>query len=53
MPRQAKKAQPNSLEQRLRHAADALRGNEEPSEYKHVVLGLVFVKCVSDGFEVK
>jgi type I restriction enzyme M protein len=39
-----------SLEQRLWDAADALRGNQEPSEYKHVVLGLVFLKYVSDRF---
>jgi type I restriction enzyme M protein len=51
--RQAKKAQPKSLEQRLWDAADALRGNGEPSEYKHVVLGLVFLKHVSDDFEAK
>lgn len=35
-----------TLEQRLWDAADALRGNQEPSEYKHVVLGLVFLKSV-------
>jgi type I restriction enzyme M protein len=40
-----------SLEQRLWDAADALRGNLEPSEYKHVVLGLVFLKYISDRFE--
>ncbi|WP_138413505.1 type I restriction-modification system subunit M [Sinomonas gamaensis] len=40
-----------SLEQRLWDAADALRGNQEPSEYKHVVLGLVFLKYISDRFE--
>lgn len=32
-----------SLEQTLWEAADKLRGNQEPSEYKHVVLGLVFL----------
>ncbi len=26
-------------------------GNQEPSEYKHVVLGLVFLKYISDRFE--
>ena len=47
----AKKKQPaKSLEQRLWDAADALRGNQEPSEYKHVVLGLVFLKYISDRF---
>src|SRR3954464_2452709 len=47
---QAAKPQ-KSLEQRLWDAADALRGNQEPSEYKHVVLGLVFLKYISDRFE--
>ncbi len=40
-----------TLEQKLWDAADKLRGNQEPSEYKHVVLGLVFLKYVSDHFE--
>jgi type I restriction enzyme M protein len=40
-----------TLEARLWDAADALRGNQEPSEYKHVVLGLVFLKYISDRFE--
>ncbi len=52
MPRPAKKSAPaKSLEQRLWDAADALRGNQEPSEYKHVVLGLVFLKYISDRFD--
>ena len=52
MPRPAKKSSPaKSLEQRLWDAADALRGNQEPSEYKHVVLGLVFLKYISDRFD--
>lgn len=42
---------PVDLEQTLWDAADKLRGNQEPSEYKHVVLGLVFLKYVSDRFE--
>jgi type I restriction enzyme M protein len=46
----AKKADNRSLEQKLWEAADKLRGNQEPSEYKHVVLGLVFLKYVSDRF---
>ncbi len=41
------------LESRLWDAADALRGNQEPSEYKHVVLGLVFLKYISDRFEAR
>lgn len=32
-------------------AADKLRGNLEPSEYKHVVLGLIFLKYISEAFE--
>ncbi len=39
------------LEATLWEAADKLRGNLEAAEYKHVVLGLVFVKYVSDAFE--
>jgi type I restriction enzyme M protein len=34
-------------------AADKLRGNMDSSEYKHVVLGLIFLKYVSDAFEEK
>ncbi|ABZ85580.1 n-6 DNA methylase [Heliomicrobium modesticaldum Ice1] len=33
--------------------ADKLRGNIEASEYKHVVLGLIFLKYISDSFEEK
>ena len=32
-------------------AADLLRGNIESAEYKHVVLGLIFLKYLSDAFE--
>ncbi|RNM13011.1 type I restriction-modification system subunit M [Nocardioides pocheonensis] len=51
MARAARKVQTKTLEQKLWDAADALRGNQEPSEYKHVVLGLVFLKYISDRFE--
>ncbi len=51
MARTAKPKQVKTLEQRLWDAADALRGNQEPSEYKHIVLGLVFLKYISDRFE--
>lgn len=47
----AKPNQQKTLEQTLWDAADKLRGNQEPSEYKHVVLGLVFLKYISDRFE--
>ena len=30
-----------------------MRGNLEPSGYKHVVLGLIFLKYISDAFEAK
>jgi len=32
-------------------AADALRGSMDAAEYKHVVLGLIFLKYISDSFE--
>ena len=51
MARAAKPKPTKTLEQTLWEAADKLRGNQEPSEYKHVVLGLVFLKYVSDRFE--
>lgn len=33
-------------------AADKLRGHMDPSEYKHVVLGLIFLKYISDAFDL-
>ncbi|MFN7835413.1 MAG: type I restriction-modification system subunit M [Burkholderiaceae bacterium] len=33
--------------------ADKLRGNMEPSDYKHVALGLIFLKYISDAFEAQ
>ncbi len=39
------------FEQNLWEMADKLRGNIEASEYKHVVLGLIFLKYISDAFE--
>lgn len=53
MARVAKPKPEKSLEARLWETADALRGNQEPSEYKHVVLGLVFLKYISDRFEAR
>lgn len=41
------------IEAALFKAADKLRGNMEPSDYKHVALGLIFLKHISDGFEAK
>lgn len=40
-----------SFEQTLWDTADKLRGSVESSEYKHVVLSLIFLKFVSDKFE--
>ena len=39
------------FEQKLWSAADKLRGHMDASEYKHVVLGLIFLKYISDAFE--
>lgn len=41
------------FEAELFKAADKLRGNMEPSDYKHVALGLVFLKYISDAFEAR
>lgn len=41
------------LEAQLWAAADALRNNMDAAEYKHVVLGLIFLKYISDAFEAK
>jgi len=49
-----KKAAPKnnkSFEESLWDSANRLRGSVESSEYKHVVLGLIFLKFVSDKFE--
>lgn len=40
-----------SMEEVLWKSADKLRGSVEPSEYKHVVLSLFFLKFASDKFE--
>src|SRR5438094_7539653 len=50
-------AQPPSatlgFEAKLWAAADALRNNMDAAEYKHIVLGLIFLKYISDAFEAK
>jgi len=43
----------NGLEAKLWQAADALRNNMDAAEYKHIVLGLIFLKYISDAFEAK
>lgn len=40
-----------SMEETLWDSANKLRGSVEPSEYKHVVLSLIFLKFISDKFE--
>jgi type I restriction enzyme M protein len=39
------------IEKQLWKAADKLRKNIDAAEYKHVVLGLIFLKYISDAFE--
>lgn len=41
------------FEDKLWEMADKLRGNIQPSDYKDVVLGLIFLKYISDSFEEK
>jgi len=49
--KQAKQKKEKSIEETLWDSANKLRGTVEPSEYKHVVLGLIFLKFASDKFE--
>jgi type I restriction enzyme M protein len=41
------------IEQKLWSAADKLRNNMDAAEYKHIALGLIFLKYVSDAFDEK
>ncbi len=41
------------FEEKLWQTADKLRNNMDAAEYKHVVLGLIFLKYISDAFEEK
>jgi type I restriction enzyme M protein len=47
----AKDKKLKSIEETLWDSANKLRGSVEPAEYKHVVLGLIFLKFASDKFE--
>ena len=49
----AKNNKEQPLEQALWQTADKLRKNMDAAEYKHVVLGLIFLKYISDSFEEK
>jgi type I restriction enzyme M protein len=51
MANQAKAKKEKSIEETLWDSANKLRGTVESSEYKHVVLGLIFLKFASDKFE--
>jgi len=42
----------DSFEVTLFKAADKLRKNMDAAEYKHIVMGLIFLKYISDSFEV-
>ena len=39
------------FEQTFWQAADKMRGHMDPSEYKHVALGPIFLKYISDAFD--
>ena len=45
------KTQEEPIEKQLWKAADKLRKNIDAAEYKHIVLGLIFLKYISDAFE--
>ncbi len=47
------KSKVKSFEESLWDSANKLRGSVEPSEYKHIVLSLIFLKFVSDTFEAQ
>ncbi|MBE7413288.1 MAG: SAM-dependent DNA methyltransferase [Leptospiraceae bacterium] len=51
MAKEKKIEQEESLEKKLWKAADKLRKNMDAAEYKHVALGLIFLKYISDAFE--
>jgi type I restriction enzyme M protein len=52
-PRRSNGAGELGFEAKLWAATDALRNNMDAAEYKHVVLGLIFLKYISDAFEAK
>lgn len=51
MAKKQKEIKEEPLEKKLWKAADKLRKNMDAAEYKHVVLGLIFLKYISDSFE--
>jgi type I restriction enzyme M protein len=48
-----KQEKEKSIEESLWQSANKLRGSVESAEYKHVVLGLIFLKFASDKFQVR
>lgn len=53
MAKAAKKANNKGFEETLWDSANKLRGSVESSEYKHIVLSLIFLKFISDKFETR
>jgi len=51
MAKQKKETPQEPIEKQLWKAADKLRKNIDAAEYKHVVLGLIFLRYISDAFE--
>jgi type I restriction-modification system DNA methylase subunit len=51
MAKTSKAEQEEPLEKKLWKAADKLRKNMDAAEYKHIVLGMIFLKYISDAFE--
>jgi len=43
--------QEEPIEKQMWKAADKLRKNIDAAEYKHIVLGLIFLKYISDAFD--
>lgn len=43
----------NNLDKKLWTSADKLRSTLDASQYKHTVLGLIFLKYVSDSFDIR
>lgn len=50
-PKKKKEVKVEPIEQTLFKSADKLRKNIDAAEYKHIVLGLIFLKYISDSFE--
>ena len=51
MAKKSKKNNEEPIEKQLWKAADKLRKNIDAAEYKHIILGLIFLKYISDAFE--